>query len=318
MTEQELSQCTILVTGGNGFLGKHVVTRLTELGVPSAHIRTPSSNELDLRDQEQVRTALHDVDVVLHLAAHVGGIGYNRAHPATILYDNLLMGTHIIHEAYAAGVRALTSVGTVCSYPKHTTPPFRETSLWDGYPEESNAAYGLSKKMQLVQAIAYWEEYGFSSAYLVPTNLYGPGDNFDPASSHVIPALIRKIAAAHEIGETTVEVWGSGSATRDFLFVRDAAQAIISATLAEQTPEPINLGSGREVSIRELVEVIAELLEFRGTLQWDKTKPDGQPRRVLDTTRAEELLGFHATTDLRSGLQESISYYYATHHDQTH
>jgi GDP-L-fucose synthase len=250
-------------------------------------------------------------DVVIHLAARVGGIGANRAHPADFFYDNLMMGAQLMHESWRAGIDKFVAVGTVCAYPKHTPVPFRESDLWDGYPEETNAPYGLAKKMLLVQAQAYRAQYGFNAIYLLPVNLYGPGDNFDPADSHVIPALIRKIVEAKERNVPAVDVWGTGRATREFLYVGDAARGIVSAAERYDGSEPVNIGSGMEISIRELAGLIARIVGYDGQLAFDSTKPDGQPRRCLDTSRAEEWFGFRAETEFASGLQHTVEWYLA-------
>jgi GDP-L-fucose synthase len=251
---------------------------------------------------------------VIHLAAVVGGIGANRAHPGSFFFENTIMGTYLMEAARQAGVTKFVSIGTVCAYPKHTTVPFREESLWDGYPEETNAPYGLAKKMLLVQGQAYRAEYDFNAIYLLPTNLYGPGDNFDPVSSHVIPALIRKCIDAIESDAPFIEVWGDGSASREFLYVDDAAEAIALATDRFNGPEPVNIGAGREVTIKELVLLIARACGFRGELRWDTTKPNGQPRRCLDTSRADELFGFHARTPFDEGLARTVDWYVRSRH----
>jgi GDP-L-fucose synthase len=267
--------------------------------------------EYDLREQGDVRRLFADAraDVVIHLAAVVGGIGANRLNPGRYFYDNALMGLLLMEEARRAGVGKVVAVGTICSYPKHTTVPFREEDLWNGYPEETNAPYGLAKKMLLVQAQAYRAQYGFNAITLLPVNLYGPGDNFDPDTSHVIPALIRKAIAARDSRAPAIDVWGSGRASREFLFVRDAARAVALATVHYDSPDPVNVGSGQEVGIRDLVGTICELCEFRGEVRWDSTKPDGQPRRCLDVGRAKTAFGFAATTGLRDGLTETIAWY---------
>ncbi|MDX2169996.1 MAG: GDP-L-fucose synthase [Deltaproteobacteria bacterium] len=312
----------VLVTGGAGFLGRHVVDALYARGADAVIV--PRSRDYDLRDLGAIRRLLADttasrdgaarpVDLILHLAARVGGIGANRLHPAEFFYDNLMMGTQLIHEAWQAGVGKLVALGTVCNYPKFAPVPFRESSLWDGYPEETNAPYGLAKKMLLVQSQAYRAQYGFNAIFLMPVNLYGPGDNFDPASSHVIPALIRKALAARAAAErgdpARLEVWGSGRATREFLYVADAADGILRAAQHYDGDEPINLGSGAEISIRELTTLITELVGVDATITWDTSQPDGQPRRCLDVSRAAELFGFRASTSLRDGLQRTIDWY---------
>ena len=300
---------SFLVSGGAGFLGAQVVRKLHERG--AAHVFVPRSAEFDLREKEAILRALDwaKPDVVIHLAAVVGGIGANRANPGKFFYDNAIMGIQLMEQARLVGVEKFVAVGTVCAYPKHTPVPFREDDLWNGYPEETNAPYGLAKKMLLVQGQAYREQYGFNSIYLLPVNLYGPGDNFDPATSHVIPALIRKILEAKERGDDHIVAWGTGSASREFLYVEDAAEGIVLATERFDGPEPVNLGSGREVTIRELVETIARVCEFRGGIRWDRSKPDGQPRRMLDTSRAKRLFGFEARTGLEEGLRRTVEWY---------
>jgi GDP-L-fucose synthase len=248
-------------------------------------------------------------DVIIHLAAHVGGIGANREHPAEFFYDNLMMGVQLMHQAYERGVEKFVAIGTVCAYPKFTPVPFKEDNLWKGYPEETNAPYGLAKKMLLVQSQAYRDQYGYNSIFLLPVNLYGPGDNFNPRSSHVIPALIRKCVEAKENGDDHIVVWGDGSPTREFIFVKDAARGIALATERYNESDPVNLGSGFEISIKDLAETIAEKTGFEGDLVWDKTKPNGQPRRALDTSRAKEKFGFEAATDFDEGLQETVDWY---------
>jgi GDP-L-fucose synthase len=271
----------------------------------------PRSAEFDLRQPEAIRVMLatHKPDVVIHLAAVVGGIGANMASPGRFFYENAVMGIHLIEESRLAGVGKFVCVGTVCAYPKFASVPFREDALWDGYPEETNAPYGLAKKMLLVQLQAYRNEYDFKGIYLLPVNLYGPGDNFDLQTSHVIPALIRKCVEAAERGDNEVMCWGSGAASREFLYVDDAAEAIVGATRLYDSPEPVNLGSGREISIRELAESIAALSGFQGRLIWDPSKPDGQPRRCLDTSRARIEFGFSAGTTLEEGLRATIEWY---------
>ena len=298
-----------VITGGAGFLGEFVVEELKRRD--ATDIFVPRSADYDLRDHDAVMALLEDThpDVIIHLAAVVGGIGANREHPAEFFYDNLTMGIHLFHEAWQAGVKKFVTIGTVCAYPKFTPVPFREENLWIGYPEETNAPYGLAKKMLLVQGQAYHQQYGFPNIYLLPTNLYGPGDNFDLETSHVIPALIRKCLQAKERGDESITAWGTGTATREFLYVEDAARGIALATEHYNKPEPINLGSGMEISIRNLLELIAELTGYQGNIIWDDTKPDGQPRRSLDTSRAEQVLGFKAETSFREGLQKTINWY---------
>jgi GDP-L-fucose synthase len=298
----------VTVTGGSGFLGSAVVDRLRASGCEPF---VPRSAEYDLTDAHAAARLMRDAapDLVMHLAARVGGIGANRANPGVFFYDNLLMGAHVIEQARRAGVGKVLVVGTVCAYPKHTPVPFREADLWNGYPEETNAPYGIAKKALLVQAQAYRQQYGLDTIYLLPVNLYGPRDNFDPASSHVIPALIRKFVEAVEAGRDTVEVWGTGRATREFLYVDDCARALLLAAERYDGAEPVNVGSGREVSIRELADRIAALCGFTGRIAWDASKPDGQPRRLLDTSRAVEAFGFTATTPLDEGLAATVDFF---------
>lgn len=301
----------VLVTGGNGFLGKHVCRKLRERGVEDVIV--PRSEEHDLTDRAQV-AALWDAarpDVVIHLAARVGGIGANMAAPADLYVTNLLMGTFVIEQARLAETPKTVLLGTICAYPKHTPVPFLETSLWDGYPEETNAPYGVAKKALLVHAQANRAQYGQNAIYLLPTNLYGPEDKFHPKVSHVIPALIKKCVEATERGDDTISVWGTGSATREFLYVDDCAEGIVLATERYDGPEPVNLGADHEVAIADLAEMIAKLTGFTGTLEWDASKPDGQPRRRVDASRARELFGFEAQTPLEEGLRRTIEWYRA-------
>ena len=304
-----LSDKKILVTGGAGFLGKQVLEQLILAGSKSEHISIPRSRDWDLRILENCQQVVKGQDVVIHLAAHVGGIGLNREKPAELFYDNLMMGTQLIHAAYEAGVKKFVCVGTICAYPKFTPVPFREDDLWNGYPEETNAPYGIAKKALLVQLQSYRQQYGFNGIYLLPVNLYGPEDNFDPRSSHVIPALIRKVHEAQQKGEKKLPVWGDGSPTREFLYSSDAARGIVIATQKYDRPEPVNLGTNYEISIKDLVELICELMEFEGEIIWETDKPNGQPRRCLDTTRAKQEFDFIAQMDLRQGLQNTISWY---------
>lgn len=299
----------VWVTGGAGFLGSFLVEQLRAKG--AGQIFLPRSSEVDLREIGDVRRALKEFapDVIIHAAARVGGIGANRKHPADFFYDNLMMGTQLMHEAYRANVGKFVALGTVCAYPKITPLPFHEEDLWNGYPEETNAPYGLAKKMLLVQSQTYRQQYGFNAIYLLPVNLYGPRDNFDPESSHVIPALIRKCLEAQERGQHEIVVWGDGSPTREFLYVEDAAEGILLAAERYNSPAPVNLGSAFEISIRELVELIAKLTGFNGKLVWDTSQPNGQPRRKLDTSRAREGFQFVSHTPFEKGLQKTIEWY---------
>ncbi len=299
----------VCVTGGAGFLGSFVTEKLRQCGAKDIFI--PLFENYDLVKPQDVDRLLDDArpDVIIHLAAHVGGIGANRLHPAEFFYDNLMMGVQLMHQAWKRGVEKFVALGTVCAYPKFTPLPFREDDLWNGYPEDTNAPYGLAKKMLLVQAQAYRQQYGFNAIFLLPVNLYGPRDNFDLQSSHVIPALIRKCIEAQESGQTSVEVWGDGSPTREFLYVEDAAQGILLAAERYNASEPVNLGSGFEISIRDLAELIRRLTGFEGSLVWNVNQPNGQPRRALDTRRAEQYFGFRASTNFEEGLRHTIDWY---------
>jgi len=305
----------VIVTGGLGFLGSFVTEKLKQRG--AIDIITPRMEEYDLTDRDAIRrlfeTTMKGIDpqdlLIIHLAAHVGGIGANREHPAEFFYDNLIMGVELMHQAWLNGVGKFTAIGTVCAYPKFTPVPFKEEDLWLGYPEETNAPYGLAKKMLLVQSQAYRQQYGFNSIYLLPVNLYGPRDNFNPASSHVIPALIRKSIEAQERGDKEMIAWGDGSPTREFLYVEDAADAIITASEKYNDSEPVNLGSGYEISIKDLTETIIRLTGFQGRLVWDSTKPNGQPRRGLDTSRADKFFGWRAKMDFEEGLKRTIQWF---------
>ncbi len=301
----------VVVTGGAGFLGRRVVAGLRGRGC--GLIAAPRSRVCDLRQMENVVRLYREVKptLVIHLAAVVGGIGANRARPAEFFYDNLIMGTHLLHEAWRTGVDKFVGIGTVCAYPKLAAVPFHEEDLWNGYPEETNAPYGLAKKMLLVQSQAYRQQYGYSSIFLLPVNLYGPDDNFDPQTSHVIPALLRKCVDATEQGADRIEVWGDGTPTREFLYVDDAAEAILLASERYDSSDPVNVGSGEEISIRALVARIASLTGYTGRIVWDAAKPNGQPRRKLDVRRARERFGFHATTSFDEGLSRTVSWYLA-------
>ena len=304
-----LSNKKILVTGGAGFLGRQVVNQLCQAGAESEKITIPRSKDCDLRSLEKCQQAVANQDIVIHLAAHVGGIGLNREKPAELFYDNLMMGAQLIHCAYEAEVEKFVCLGTICAYPKYTPVPFKEDELWAGYPEETNAPYGIAKKALLVQLQAYRQQYGFDGIYLLPVNLYGPEDNFDPRSSHVIPALIRKIYEAKQKGDRKLAVWGDGSPTREFLYSTDAARGIVMATQKYNGAEPVNLGTNHEVPIKELVELICELMDFTGEIIWQIDKPNGQPRRCLNTQRAKQEFGFEAHTDFRQGLKQTIEWY---------
>lgn len=299
----------VVVTGGGGFLGTHIVRKLSERGCKEVFV--PRSKEYDLTREENVIRMYQasQPTLVIHLAAIVGGIGANRKSPGTFFYDNLMMGAMVMEYARTSGVKKFVAIGTICAYPKFTPVPFKEENLWDGYPEETNAPYGLAKKMLLVQAQAYRFQYGFNAIYLLPVNLYGPCDNFDPESSHVIPAIIRKCLEAVERGEKEVVCWGDGSPTREFLYVEDCAEAICLAAERYDKPEPVNLGAGFEITIRDLTEKIAKLCGFTGKIRWDTTQPNGQPRRSLDTSRAEREFGFRAKVRFEEGLKETIEWY---------
>jgi GDP-L-fucose synthase len=311
MDNQFWTDNRFVVTGGAGFLGNFVVDALKNRG--AQQIIVPRSADYDLRYHEAVTDLLNDAKptIIIHMAAVVGGIGANMERPAEFFYDNLMMGVSLFHEAWKRGVNKFVTIGTVCAYPKFTPVPFKEDDIWNGYPEETNAPYGLAKKMLLVQGQSYRQQYGYNSIFLLPTNLYGPRDNFDPKSSHVIPALIRKYIEAKESGAKTVTAWGTGSPTREFLYAEDAAEAIVLATEKYNGDEPVNIGSGNEISIRDLTHLIAELVGFEGEVVWDTTKPDGQPRRSLDVSRAQSELGFTAQTDFRTGLKNTIDWYLA-------
>jgi GDP-L-fucose synthase len=299
----------VLVTGGGGFLGRAILKGLRERGAGA--VAAPRSAEVDLRDRAAIRRCLAGTkpDLVVHAAAVVGGIGANRAHPGRFFYENAVMGIDLIEEARRAGVAKLVCLGTICAYPKHTPVPFREEELWNGYPEETNAPYGLAKKMLLVQLQAYRAEYGFDGIFLLPVNLYGPHDNFDLETSHVIPAMIRRFEEAKAAGEAPVTLWGDGSPTREFLYVEDAAEGILAAAERYDGGEPVNLGSGEEIAVRDLAALVARETGYAGAIRWDPSKPNGQPRRRLDVSRADRLFGWRATTPLAEGLKRTVAWY---------
>lgn len=304
----------ITITGGKGFLGSHLVRYLENRGCRNIEIADlPEYNLTNLIDVRRMYEQTKP-EIVIHLAAKVGGIGFNQEKPAELFYDNLIMGAQLLHEAYVRKIEKFVALGTICAYPKFTPVPFKEDDLWNGYPEETNAPYGLAKKMMLVQSQAYRQQYGFNSVFLLPVNLYGPGDNFNPHSSHVIPALIKKCIDAMDKSAETIEVWGTGSATREFFYVEDAAEAISLATEFYNKSEPVNIGAGFEISIRELAELIVQITGFQGEIIWDTTKPDGQPRRMLDTDKAAKEFGFKAKTDLKTGLAKTVEWYKNNRH----
>ena len=309
MTPLDLKDKRILVTGGAGFLGRQVVKELQNSGADPNKITVPRSRDFDLRSLEACQRAADQQDIIVHLAAHVGGIGLNREKPAELFYDNLMMGAQLIHAAYQAGVEKFVCVGTICAYPNLTPVPFKEDDLWNGYPEVTNAPYGIAKKALLVQLQSYRQQYGFNGVYLLPVNLYGPEDNFDPRSSHVIPALIRKVYEAQQRGDKHLPVWGDGSASREFLYSTDAARGIVMATQLYHESDPVNLGTGYEITIKDLVELICDLMGFEGEIVWETDKPNGQPRRCLDTERAKAKFGFTAQVDFKEGLKNTIEWY---------
>ena len=307
----DLSEQKILVTGGAGFLGKQVVAQLLAAGADKEKISIPRSKDLDLCKWENCQKAVDQQDLVIHLAAHVGGIGLNKEKPAELFYDNLMMGTQLIHAAYQAGVSKFVCVGTICAYPKFTPVPFKEQDLWIGYPEETNAPYGIAKKALLVQLEAYRQQYDFNGIYLLPVNLYGPDDNFDPRSSHVIPALIRKVHEAKVAGNRSISVWGDGSPTREFIYSDDAARGIVMGAQSYNSSDPVNLGTNREITIKDLITLICKLMDYDGELVWQTDKPNGQPRRCLDTSRAKDRFGFEAEIGFEEGLRRTIDWYRA-------
>jgi GDP-L-fucose synthase len=311
MTTIDLSNQRILVTGGAGFLGKQVVNQLVAAGAQRDKITVPRSKDVNLCQWEACQRAVDQQDIVVHLAAHVGGIGLNREKPAELFYDNLMMGTQLIHAAYQAGVKKFTCVGTICAYPKFTPVPFKEDDIWNGYPEETNAPYGVAKKALLVQLQAYRQQYGFNGIYLLPVNLYGPEDNFDTRSSHVIPALIRKVHEAQIAGQKQIAVWGDGSPTREFLYSEDAARGIVLGTTSYNDEDPVNLGTNREITIKDLIELVCKLMEYEGEIVWETHQPNGQPRRCLDTQRAKERFGFEAQVGFEEGMKNTIDWYRA-------
>ena len=298
-----------LLTGGAGFLGSFIVDKLIEKGVKKQDIRIPRSKNHDLRTWENCKEVVKDIDIVIHLAARVGGIGFNMKYPANLFYDNAMMGIQLLEASRLAGVKKFIGMGTVCSYPKFTPVPFKEDDLWNGFPEETNSPYGIAKKILLVQQQAYRAQYGFDSIYLIPVNLYGPRDHFDPEDSHVIPALIFKFSEAKRNNEGKVTVWGTGRVSREFLYVEDAAQAILDATENYNKPEPINIGTSEEIMIKDLVDLIKDLVGYKGNIVWDSKKPDGQPKRKLDVSKAEQQFGFKSTINLEQGLQKTITWF---------
>jgi GDP-L-fucose synthase len=304
-----LNKKKILITGAHGFLGKHLVEQLLKDGISKKNLYLPTHKELDLRKWNNCQGVVKGQNIVIHLAAKVGGIGFNQEAPGELFYDNIIMGTQLMESARKEGVEKFVALGTICCYPKFTPVPFKEEKIWDGYPEETNAPYGLAKKMLLVQSQAYRSQYGFNSIFLMPVNMYGPGDNFDSKSSHVIPAIIKKCLDAKKNNENEITIWGTGKATREFLYVEDAAKGIILATKKYDKADPVNLGSGKEISIKNLVILITELTGFNGKIVWDKTKPDGQPRRCLDVKKAEKEFGFRAKTNFKEGLKKTIEWY---------
>lgn len=310
-----ITQKKILITGGHGFLGKFVKSELIKKGCASKNIFTPSHQDLDFTKLNDCKKAVKNIDIVIHLAAKVGGIGLNKEKPGELFYDNLIMGVQLMEEARKAKVKKFVAIGTVCAYPKFSPTPFKEKDLWNGYPEETNAPYGLAKKMLLVQAQAYRQQYNFNAIYLLPVNLYGPGDNFNPQSSHVIPALIKKMTDAKRKKQKQVIIWGTGKASREFLYVQDAAEGIVLATENYDQEFPVNLGSGMEISIKNLVNTISTLIGFNGEIVWDTSKPNGQPKRRLDISKAQKYFNFKAHTNFITGLKKTINWYLANYNN---
>jgi len=309
MLENQFKSQKILVTGGAGFLGKQVIAQLVAAGANRDLITVPRSQHDDLRSLVTCEKVVQGQDLIIHLAAHVGGIGLNREKPAELFYDNLMMGVQLIHAAYQANVSKFVCIGTICAYPNFTPIPFKESDLWNGYPEVTNAPYGVAKKAMLVQLQSYRQQYGFNGIYLLPVNLYGPEDNFDPRSSHVIPALIRKVYEAQQNGDRQIFVWGDGTPTREFVYSEDAARGIVMAAADYNESEPVNIGTGSEISIKDLISLICELMDYDGEIVWETDKPNGQPRRCLDVTLAQQTFGFRAQIDFREGLNKTIAWY---------
>lgn len=309
MLENQFKDKKILVTGGAGFLGKRVIAQLINAGASKDLITVPRSKDHDLRSLTTCESVVQGQDLIIHLAAHVGGIGLNREKPAELFYDNLMMGVQLIHAAYQAAVKKFVCVGTICAYPNFTPVPFKESDLWNGYPEVTNAPYGVAKKALLVQLQSYRQQYGFNGIYLLPVNLYGPEDNFDPRSSHVIPALIRKVYEAQQNGDRTISVWGDGTPTREFVYSDDAARGIVLASADYDESEPVNIGTGMEIAIKDLIYLICELMGYDGEIVWEADKPNGQPRRCLDVEVAKQAFGFTAQVDFREGLNNTIAWY---------
>jgi GDP-L-fucose synthase len=305
-----LTNKKILLTGGNGFVGKHVYLELIKNGAKKSNIFIPNSKTEDLREKEMCMKVTKGIDLVIHLAGNIGGIGHNKDNPALMFYDNIQMGVNLIEASRLNNIKKFVCISTICAYPKITSVPFKEENLWYGYPDETNAPYGMAKKVLWVMLDAYKKQYGFNSIYLMPTNMYGPGDNFDPHKSHVMPALIRKIYEAKKMKSKKVVVWGNGIATREFIYVKDAAKGIVMAAMKHDKLDPLNLGSGKEISIKELVDLLIKLMNYKGEVEWDTTKPNGQPRRCLSVDKARDEFGFEAGTSFEKGLKETINWYY--------